>query len=98
MRSLLARFALTGSMPEGRLRSLSGEICAQGDDGDTSVPAERQHRTVPGDDNLHTAPNRVFEDSIIGLFGKRRQGFGRPDGFTRLGNRELALTCEAALW
>ena len=68
--------------------STSGEIRAQGDDANPSVLAMRQHRTVPGDDDLRTARKRAFENSIVGLIGKNRQGFGRLDEFTQLGKKD----------
>lgn len=48
----------------------------------------RQHRTVPGDDDLRTTRKRAFENSIVGLVSKNRQGFGRLDELTQLGEKD----------
>ena len=67
---------------------MSGEIRAQRDDADTSIFAERQHRTIPGHDDLRTGRKRAFQNSIVGIVGKDGQGFGRLDELTQFGEKD----------
>ena len=68
--------------------SSSGEIRAQRDDADASVFAVRQHRTVPGDDDLRPGRKRAFQNSVVGLVGKHGQRLDRLDEFTHLGKKD----------
>ena len=50
--------------------------------------AMRQHRTIPGDDDLRASGKRTFQDSIVGLVGEHGQRFSRLDEFTHLGKKD----------
>ena len=70
--------------------SSPGEIRAQGDNADASICTERQHRTVPGDNDLRGSRKRAFQSSTVGLVGKHSQRFGWPDEFITSERRQRA--------